>query len=1235
MTADSLRDRTPRWLLSRRQALPRCLRGSGLSLPSLISLLLLLLAATFAAFGQATITVPADQPTIQSAINAAVSGDTVLVSPGTYTENLDFQGKAITVTSASGPSVTIIDGGAKGPVVSFHSGELRSSVLSGFTLRNGGGEPTPTLAGGGGVYVVNSAPTISNNIITANACHGVWVQTGAALIEGNEINTTTGAADNCEFSGSGILLSGGATLGTGSQQVSNNVVIGNTIEQNTTANYYDGGGIYLWTVEGAIVESNVIRNNATTGQGGGIVGFNSDDMLIAQNLITGNSAGSGGGGISLVIPDNIPQGPFVGFIQDNTFAANSITNPNPSGVPGSQVYIDGALAPFEFSNNIVVGNSSFPAFMCGTVYSYLSITPLVVDHNDIYNPSGPGYGGACPDQSGTYGNIAADPLFNNAANGDYHLQASSPAIDTGNNSALQLLANDGFPLTTDLDGKPRLQDATGKGYPIVDMGVYEYAGSQDAQATTILLTPSAWTLNGGSNLTLTAQLVSPAGTPTGAVTFDEDGNQIGTAAIDSSGAATFNVPSLVPGPHAFTATYPGSGAFTAAVSVKIYVLVLKYSVTLTIASTPNPSLVNQSVTFTITSNSTDNTHPAPITLTDNANPLTTLTPDATGTATYSTSTLTVGSHLIVAAFAGDATHLAAKAQLTQQVLSAYPTDTALTSSLNPALIGQSVTFTATVTTTNSAWGTPTGSLAFSDDGATVTTVPLNASGVATWTTSTLPIGSHSITATYVPTTDFAPSSATITQVINGLPDTTTLTAAPNPAFALAPVVLTATVTAASGQPTGSVNFLDGAQVIGTAPLNAAGGATLTTTFATAGVHILTAVYSGDASFATSTSGQLPETIQANNTATVLAESPNPAGVFQPVTFTATVSSLTAPNPNSGTVTFIVGGNTIGTAPVVNGVATFSTSTLNAGTWTATASYSGSGAYNPSTSGAISFIVVPESTSMTLTATPNPAVLGTPVTLTATVSAALGTVGGTVIFLDGANPLGPAVPVGAGGVATMTTSTLALGLHTITANFTPTANFLPSSATAQVSIIGFLGDFSISVSPSSASVYTGETATYTITITPLSGFTQNVALSIMGTPANATPAFSSTTVTNGSGSSTLTIQTAAPQATSSSFLPGSWSSWRRSPLLALLSLGSLFLLILPARARRRRSWLTLFALCAVLLIPALTLSGCGAPAPVAGGTPPGVYNLQLTGTASNNGLTITHSATVQLTVKSLF
>src|SRR5262245_31652488 len=120
-----------------------------------------------ASLDAATIRVPADQPTIQAAINAASNGDVVQVARGTYIENIDFMGKAIRVVSEQGPEVTIIDGNQAGSVVTFKSHETRDAVLSGFTLQNG-----MNTFDGGGILVSFASPTIVGNIITDNRAGG-------------------------------------------------------------------------------------------------------------------------------------------------------------------------------------------------------------------------------------------------------------------------------------------------------------------------------------------------------------------------------------------------------------------------------------------------------------------------------------------------------------------------------------------------------------------------------------------------------------------------------------------------------------------------------------------------------------------------------------------------------------------------------------------------------------------------------------------------------------------------------------------------------------------------------------------------------------------------------------------------------------------------------------------------------------------------------------------------------
>ena len=147
-----------------------------------VTLALLLAPAGYAA----TLRVPTDFSTIQAAINAAADGDTVSVLPGTYAEQIDFKGKAITVTSRDGPSTTIIDGMGTVTVVIFFSGETETSVLSGLTIQNGRADV------GAGVFIGGSSPRIVGNVFRNNSdIDNGWglaiggVEEGTPIIDGN------------------------------------------------------------------------------------------------------------------------------------------------------------------------------------------------------------------------------------------------------------------------------------------------------------------------------------------------------------------------------------------------------------------------------------------------------------------------------------------------------------------------------------------------------------------------------------------------------------------------------------------------------------------------------------------------------------------------------------------------------------------------------------------------------------------------------------------------------------------------------------------------------------------------------------------------------------------------------------------------------------------------------------------------------------------------------------------
>jgi hypothetical protein len=423
-----------------------------------------------------TFRVPTDQPTIQSAINVATNGDTVLVVLGTYVENINFKGKAITVTSESGPQVTIIDGGNAHPVVTFNSGEGRYSALNGFRLQNGNSRGDVNNEGGG-ITVHGTSPTITNNEIRNNrACHGggIAIDAGSPLIQ---LNTITGNVNNICSGGGGVGISIG---GASSAEILDNVISDN-LDMSAGS---DGGGIYI---DGSdpIIKNNIIKGNETGLLGGGINILGTSNGLIVQNLIIGNQAFNGGGGIYLA----------VGSGSQPKLVNNTIANNNATLLLGSGIYVEGDALQTELTNNIIVAEPG----QSGLYYfnnESSKQTPPITRFNNIFSVDGMAYGGAIPNMTGMNGNISADPLFTNPTQGDYHLQKGSPSIDSGDNLAPNLPDKD-------LDGHPRILDGSGKGTAIVDMGVYEF-----------LPLPSAvWNFIPGRPRSFTAKIPIGVGSP--------------------------------------------------------------------------------------------------------------------------------------------------------------------------------------------------------------------------------------------------------------------------------------------------------------------------------------------------------------------------------------------------------------------------------------------------------------------------------------------------------------------------------------------------------------------------------------------------------------------------------------------------------------------------------------------------------------------------------------------------
>ena len=341
------------------------------------------------------------------------------------------------------------------------------------------------------------------------------------------------------------------------------------------------------------------------------------------------------------------------------------------------------------------------------------------------------------------------------------------------------------------------------------------------------------------------------------------------------------------------------------------------------------------------------------------------------------------------------------------------TTTSVNAGAPSSLFGQSVTFTATITVVTPGAGTPTGTVIFMDGLNELGTGTLDSAAAATFTTAALALGSHSITAVYSGDTNFTTSTSTVaTETVIQASTITDLSSSTVSSVFGQSVTFRATVGAVMPslpEPTGAVEFLDGATEIGTASLDGTGAASLSIATLGVGGHSITAEYLGDGNFSGSTSTAAAETVNQTGTTTALTSSVSESVYGQSVTFTATLAAV-APGAGTptGAVMFMDGSNTLGSGTLSGGVAIFTTSTLTVGSHNLTAVYGGDGNFSTSTSAQLSQPVNQASTWTSLNSSASSSVYGQSVTFTATVSVISpggGIPTGIVTFLDGSNTLG--------------------------------------------------------------------------------------------------------------------------------------------------------------------------------------------------------------------------------------
>ncbi|MCL2798525.1 MAG: Ig-like domain-containing protein, partial [Firmicutes bacterium] len=351
-----------------------------------------------------------------------------------------------------------------------------------------------------------------------------------------------------------------------------------------------------------------------------------------------------------------------------------------------------------------------------------------------------------------------------------------------------------------------------------------------------------------------------SGIPTGTVEFYNGAVKLGEGTLDVFGKATFATSALPVGEYEhMTARYLGDGSFAASTSADYKHEVVKAATSVTLSSNANPSAVGQSVTFTASVSVTGLGAGAPtgtVTFKNGAATLGTGTLNASGVATFATSDLPLGTHNITAEYSGDGSFGISTSAVHAQVVAASSTTTnTVMSAPNPSVFGQSVTFTAFVTVNAPGTGAPAGTVEFRINGGMIVgTGTLNASGEATYTTSSLPVGSHPVAAVYLGSSEFGGSNSAVfgnyVHVVNKADVETSVTSNKTSTVYGEALTLTATVTAVApgaGTPTGYVAFFSGSTLLGEVWLMS-GAATLTVSGLNVAAHNITVAYRGDRNF---------------------------------------------------------------------------------------------------------------------------------------------------------------------------------------------------------------------------------------------------------------------------------------------------------------------------------------------------------------------------------------------------
>ena len=741
----------------------------------------------------------------------------------------------------------------------------------------------------------------------------------------------------------------------------------------------------------------------------------------------------------------------------------------------------------------------------------------------------------------------------------------------------------------------------------------------------LTLSGPANSVDAGTVVQLPVTIAGPGVSPTGTLTLQEGNTVLTTLTLSAGSNYAFSTGSLSLGTHTLTATYSGDADNAAAVSSAVTVVVQQAPTSTALTSSANPLTQGASLTLNVAVTSDSPKLSGTVTFFDGATRLGTATVAAGGTASLNlTTNLSLGQHVITAVYNGDGTHAMSTSSALQELV-VQAVAAALSSSNNPSPSGGNVVFTASFAGNGvSASGIAT----FRDGGTLLATVPLTPTGLATYATSALAVGAHTITATYSGDQNYAVATAQLTQTVVSDSTQITLSASATSSVYGQPLTFSATVTSNGGIATGTVAFTEGGATLGTTQLNANQLATFTTASLSPGNHAITAQYLGNG--AANASLTTPLTVSVKQTTSLaVASSGNPSLTLNAVTFTATLTDAGAATA-TGPVNFFDGATNLGsTALDASGHASLTLPQLSAGNHVITAAYNGDTADLPSNSAQLNQVIQLRSTAATVTGSATDPTNPQQVTLIAVVKGT-GSVppSGSVSFTAGPLTLGVAA-VDNTGVATITVI-FETTLQQVQASYTGDVSYAASQSAVTPITAGQAAQFTLNLSSQNIALVTKQHATVTLALASVKNFTDNIVLGCEGLPYAATCTFTQSQLAlnaNGSVTTTLVVDTGNPLGAGSS----TTASLRSRPGTTLLCFtpAGLLLLLFGRRARTAsRSKLSALLLLAFTLTLAVGATGCSGLS--ISGTPPGTYSFKVVGTGQGSGTTQAQTVTLVVT-----